>query len=181
MCKSSENSISNGDVDLPRRKFIALLGGALSIPLGLRADEKDPPPKRRNVISADEALDRLMIGNSRYLSGTRRRYDFASQRASLTKGQNPFAGILSCADSRVGPEYTFDTGLGDLFVCRVAGNFANDDTIASFEYAVSVLSTPLIFVRRGRCNGQAHKRWNFISRSYSVTHRCPHTCRQFRR
>jgi len=57
-----------------------------------------------------------------------------------------FAGILGCADSRVGPEYAFDTGRGDLFVCRVAGNFADIHSIASFEYAVAVLGTPLILV-----------------------------------
>jgi carbonic anhydrase len=54
--------------------------------------------------------------------------------------------VLSCADSRVAPEYAFDAGRGDLFVCRVAGNLLNDDVIASFEYAVSVLNTPLIIV-----------------------------------
>ena len=61
-------------------------------------------------------------------------------------GQNPYAGILSCADSRIAPEYAFDAARGDLFVCRVAGNFANDDVIASFEYAVHVLNTPLLMV-----------------------------------
>jgi carbonic anhydrase len=146
MCKSCDNSFPHDRDDLPRRRFLALLGAALSTPLALRAAEKGPPPKPQNVISADDALNRLMIGNSRYVSGTSRRHNFATQRAALTKGQNPFAAILSCADSRVGPEYAFDTGVGDLFVCRVAGNFANDDVVASFEYAVSVLSTPLIFV-----------------------------------
>jgi carbonic anhydrase len=87
-----------------------------------------------------------MKGNHRYVEGNMRRHDFSTERPALALGQNPFAGILSCADSRIGPEYAFDTGRGDVFVCRVAGNFANDDTIASFEYAVSVLSTPLIFV-----------------------------------
>jgi len=58
----------------------------------------------------------------------------------------PYAGILSCADSRIAPEYAFDSGGGDPFVCRVAGNFANDDMIASFEHAVVNLSTPLITV-----------------------------------
>jgi carbonic anhydrase len=53
---------------------------------------------------------------------------------------------LSCADSRIAPEYAFDSGRGDLFVCRVAGNFANEDTIASMEYAVAVLNVPLILV-----------------------------------
>src|SRR5205085_12658786 len=56
------------------------------------------------------------------------------------------ASILSCADSRIAPEYAFDSGRGDLFVCRVAGNFANDDTVASLEYGVAVLNSPLILV-----------------------------------
>jgi carbonic anhydrase len=64
----------------------------------------------------------------------------------LAGGQNPYAAILSCADSRIAPEYAFDSGRGDLFVCRVAGNFANTETVASLEYAVAVLGTPLIFV-----------------------------------
>jgi carbonic anhydrase len=146
MCKSCENSFPNAGGNLPRRRFLALLGAALSTPLALRAAEKGRPPKPQNVISADDALNRLMLGNSRYVNGASRRHNFTTQRPALTKGQNPFAAILSCADSRVGPEYAFDAGLGDLFVCRVAGNFANDDVIASFEYAVSALGTPLIFV-----------------------------------
>jgi carbonic anhydrase len=146
MCKSCDDSFPHGDGNLPRRRFLALLGAALSTPLALRAAEKGPPPKPQNVISADDALNRLMIGNFRYVSGTSRRHNLETERAALANGQNPFAAILSCADSRIGPEYAFDTGLGDLFVCRVAGNFANDDVVASFEYAVSALGTPLIFV-----------------------------------
>ena len=87
-----------------------------------------------------------MKGNQRYVEGVARRHDFKAERQALSMGQNPFAGILSCADSRVAPEYAFDTGRGDLFVVRVAGNFATDDGIASFEYALHVLSTPLIMV-----------------------------------
>jgi carbonic anhydrase len=140
------NSWFNRGTDLPRRKFLTLLGAALSVPVLARAAEKGSPPKPQNVISPDAALDRLMKGNNRYVRGTMQRHDFSAERAALAKGQNPFAGILSCADSRIGPEYAFDAGRGDIFVCRVAGNFANPDTIASFEYAVAVLSTPLILV-----------------------------------
>jgi carbonic anhydrase len=53
---------------------------------------------------------------------------------------------LSCADSRIAPEYAFDSARGDLFVCRVAGNFVNDDVLASFEYGVAVLNVPLLLV-----------------------------------
>jgi carbonic anhydrase len=111
-----------------------------------RAAEKGPPPKPQNVLSPDAAFDRLMKGNLRYVGGNMRRHDFKTERPALALGQNPFASILGCADSRIGPEYAFDTGRGDVFVCRVAGNFANDDVVASFEYGVSVLGTPLIFV-----------------------------------
>ena len=87
-----------------------------------------------------------MRGNTRYVDGAMNSHDFIAERPALVMGQNPFAGILSCADSRIAPEYAFDTGRGDLFVCRVAGNFANEDSIASFEYGVAVLGVPLILV-----------------------------------
>ena len=87
-----------------------------------------------------------MKGNARYVDGVSRRHDFTHEREALAGGQNPFASILSCADSRIAPEYAFDSGRGDLFVCRVAGNFANDDTVASLEYGVAVLNSPLILV-----------------------------------
>jgi carbonic anhydrase len=136
-------------VSLARRAFLKLVGGgALGLATagpGFAAPPK-VPPKAENVLSPDAALDRLMKGNRRYLEGIAKRHDFKHEREALTKGQNPYAGVLSCADSRVAPEYAFDAGRGDLFVCRVAGNVLNDDVVASFEYAVSVLNTPLIMV-----------------------------------
>src|SRR5262245_52346883 len=103
-------------------------------------------PSHENVLSPDQAFDRLMEGNQRYVQGVARRHDFLNEREALTTGQNPYAGILSCADSRIAPEYAFDASRGDLFVCRVAGNFLNDDGLASFEYTVQVLGTPLLMV-----------------------------------
>jgi carbonic anhydrase len=110
------------------------------------AAKKKAPPKPQNVISPDAALERLTKGNRRYVQGTTLRHDFAHERETLSKGQNPFAAILSCADSRIAPELCFDTARGDLFVCRIAGNFASDEMVASLEYAVQVLNTPLIMV-----------------------------------
>jgi carbonic anhydrase len=110
------------------------------------AKEASAPPKPQNVLSPDAALQRLMVGNARYVDGSSRRHDFKHEREALAGGQNPFAAVLSCADSRIAPEYAFDTARGDLFVCRVAGNFASDENIASLEYAVSVLAIPLILV-----------------------------------
>jgi carbonic anhydrase len=111
-----------------------------------REEEKKKPPKPQNVLSPDAALERLRQGNARYVEGVSLRHDFKHEREALAKGQNPYAAILSCADSRIAPEYAFDSARGDLFVCRVAGNFASDETIASLEYAVAVLAAPLILV-----------------------------------
>jgi carbonic anhydrase len=133
----------------PSRRSAILLGASL---LGTAfagrafAKENKAPPKPQNVLSPDASLKRLMDGNARYVEGVTRRHDFKHEREALAGGQNPFAAVLSCADSRIAPEYAFDTGRGDLFVCRVAGNFAGTETIASMEYAVAVLNTPLILV-----------------------------------
>jgi carbonic anhydrase len=104
------------------------------------------PPKPENALTPDAALKRLLDGNARYIAGTTQRYDFRHEREALSGGQNPFAAILSCADSRIAPEFCFDAARGDVFVCRVAGNFATEEIIASLEYAVQVLNTPLIMV-----------------------------------
>lgn len=133
--------------EVRRRHFLKLAAGAaLGFGLAGKAAAATAAPRPQNVISPDAALARLLKGNERYVSGAMKSHDFVAERPALVLGQNPFAGILSCADSRVAPEYAFDTSRGDLFVCRVAGNFANFDTIASFEYGVAVLNVPLILV-----------------------------------
>jgi carbonic anhydrase len=130
----------------------AVLGYVAASTLGLAlggaaaAKETKTPPKPQNVLSPEASLERLLKGNHRYVEGLSQRHDFKHEREVLAGGQNPYAGVLSCADSRIAPEYAFDSGRGDLFVCRVAGNFANDDTVASLEYAVAILGTPLILV-----------------------------------
>ena len=145
LCDVSEASFSHAT---SRRRFLALSGGAAAAFAFAPAFAKEtkPPPKPQNAISPDEALERLVKGNKRYVKGVSLRHDFKHEREALTGGQNPYASILSCADSRIAPEYAFDSGRGDLFVCRVAGNFANDDTVASLEYGVAVLNSPLILV-----------------------------------
>ena len=107
---------------------------------------KSDPPRPENQLTPSAALDRLMQGNARYVKGETTPKDFASTRAALAQGQNPYACLLSCADSRVGPEFCFDESRGDLFVTRVAGNYVTTDILASLEYAVAVLNAPLIMV-----------------------------------
>ena len=98
-------------------------------------------------LTADEAYEKLRQGNQRFLTNTVEGSGRdEARREMLATGQQPFAIILCCADSRVVPELAFDTGLGELFVVRVAGNVANICTIASIEYAVANLGTKLIAV-----------------------------------
>lgn len=127
-------------------KLVAAAAAGFLYPPHARAQVAKAPPKPENVLSPEAALERLMQGNARYVDGVSKRHDFSHEREPLRTGQNPFAGILSCADSRIAPEYCFDTARGDIFVCRVAGNFASDEIVASFEYAVQVLNTPLVLV-----------------------------------
>jgi carbonic anhydrase len=132
-----------------RRNLLLVAASLLSVTAAGAKEAKEQtkaPPKPQNVLSPDAALERLLKGNGRYVDGLSLRHDFKHEREALAGGQNPFAAILSCADSRIAPEYAFDSGRGDLFVCRVAGNFATDEVIASLEYAVAVLGAPLILV-----------------------------------
>ena len=95
----------------------------------------------------EEALERLREGNARFVAGRPEALNRDLGRvSSLSGGQEPFAAILGCADSRVPPELLFDQGFGDLFVVRVAGNVATPEEIASLEYAVGVLGASLILV-----------------------------------
>jgi carbonic anhydrase len=149
MCKRCADSAAIRPLVARRHilKLAAFTAAGLALaPRPVLAAKVKAPPKPQNVLSPDAALKRLMRGNDRYVEGVSKRHDFKHEREPLRTGQNPFAGVLSCADSRIAPEYCFDTARGDVFVCRVAGNFASDDIIASFEYAVAVLNTPLIMV-----------------------------------
>ncbi len=100
------------------------------------------------TMTSEQALQALKEGNQRFVNGTPTHPNQDKARvASQVGGQSPFAIILSCADSRVAPEILFDQGIGDIFILRVAGNIAEDDTvIASIEYAVANLGSPLLVV-----------------------------------
>jgi carbonic anhydrase len=100
------------------------------------------------MISASEALERLRDGNRRFVSDVRSRapLDGQMRRNELAEGQEPFAIILGCSDSRVPAEIVFDQGLGDLFVIRVAGNVVASSQIGSVEFAAERFGTPLVVV-----------------------------------
>jgi carbonic anhydrase len=100
------------------------------------------------MISAREALERLREGNRRFVSDVRSHHALASEarRNELAAGQEPFAIILGCSDSRVPAEIVFDQGLGDLFVIRVAGNIVAASQVGSVEFAAERFHTRLVVV-----------------------------------
>ena len=100
------------------------------------------------MIPAIEALQRLREGNARFVADVRSHATDASRahRGDLANGQEPFAIILGCSDSRVPAEIVFDQGLGDLFVIRVAGNIVAPSQIGSVEFAAARFGTRLVVV-----------------------------------
>jgi len=116
-----------------------------------------PSPTAGSGLTSDEALQKLIEGNRRHLSGeftiTQR---LAERRQQVAKAQHPFAAILGCSDSRLPPEIVFDHSLGDLFVVRVAGNIVDMNGLASLEFAATQFGTPLILVLgHARCGAVA--------------------------
>lgn len=100
------------------------------------------------MISAADALERLLEGNRRFVSDTVSEDTLASREHHTGEAtpQNPFAIILACSDSRVPTELIFDRGIGDLFVIRVAGNIVAPSQIGSIEYAAKQFGTQLVVV-----------------------------------
>lgn len=122
---------------------LGLLAAGLLWSAAIAAEEHDAP-----ALSPDAVILKLKEGNERYVSGKLEHPNVsADRRTETTKGgQHPYVTLLSCADSRVPPEYIFDAGIGDLFVVRVAGNIADTNQVGTMEYGVGHLHTPLVVV-----------------------------------
>lgn len=126
-------------------------------------------------MSIDEVINRLKEGNARFTSGhLEHQLQDQPRRDDLVAGQAPWAIVLSCADSRVAPEMTFDTGLGELFVLRVAGNVANTSTTASIEYAVAHLGTQVIVVMGHQSCGAVTAAMAGGDNGYNLNHLLAH-------
>lgn len=126
-----------------RRTLLASAGAALALP-GFAEESQVSEDTPRDVT---EALARLKAGNVRFAEGkTRHAHQGANWRKHLVEGQQPFATILGCSDSRVPVELVFDQGFGDLFVIRVAGNVIAPDVVGSLSYAFAHLKTQLFIV-----------------------------------
>ncbi|MGL5329554.1 MAG: carbonic anhydrase [Peptostreptococcaceae bacterium] len=101
-----------------------------------------------NSISSVSSLNKLIEGNKKYIDATYNTsvIDSKVRQSLLKNGQHPFAIVLTCSDSRVVPENIFYTGLGDIFVIRVAGNVVDESVMGSIEFGVENLKIPLIMV-----------------------------------
>ena len=100
------------------------------------------------TVSADEAVEKLKLGNEKYLQSRTSSGDISpeARRETCENGQKPYAVIITCSDSRVIPESIFSAGIGELFVIRVAGNVMDDHQLGSIEYAVEHLGIRLVAV-----------------------------------
>jgi carbonic anhydrase len=124
------------------RRFLACAASALCLWVAVSARGAEP-----TNVPANLALQRLIDGNKRFVEGkATHEHQQADRRAEIAKGQNPFAIIVCCSDSRVPPEIVFDQGLGDIFVVRTAGNVVDDVGFGSVEYAVEHFGTQLVVV-----------------------------------
>lgn len=133
------------DKTINRRSLIA--GGlALSMAAPLAAPALAQYADAPDPVNPEEAMQRLIEGNARYVANAPINTDYSVDRTSRAASQSPFAAIISCSDSRVAPELIFDQGPGQLFVIRVAGNFLNEDGIATLEFGVAVLGIKTILV-----------------------------------
>lgn len=139
----------------------ALAVGAVALDSGSRTTSVKPEPgaaheqpsshgaatPEKPGAGAQDALNLLREGNDRYMRGRSiHPNESAARRAELAGGQQPFAIVVSCADSRVPPEVLFDRGVGDLFVVRTAGEVLDDAVIGTIEYGVEHLGCPLVVV-----------------------------------
>lgn len=136
-----------------RRNFIGSSLGALSLlplaslPGQLAANTSGSLTKeQRDAMAPSQVLDELKKGNDRFRAGKMVSRDYLAEQRASASGQYPAAVILGCLDSRVPAEIVFDTGIGDIFVGRVAGNAPNDDLLGSMEFGCAVAGAKLVLV-----------------------------------
>ena len=123
---------------------LAFAGLSQSMPEAARAAALTK--EARDQLTPDQVLEMLKRGNERFRTGTMQGHDYLAQKRVTAGGQYPAAAILSCIDSRAPAEIILDTGIGDTFNARVAGNIANDDLIGSLEFACAAAGARVVLV-----------------------------------
>jgi carbonic anhydrase len=142
------------DADLARRGFLRTTVAGTALALAVATVIRARPALAQSTMTPDAALKALMDGNQRYMAGQLQSFneDLSILKAKTAEKQEPFAAILSCADSRVPVEFVFDQSIGQIFVVRVAGNVTTPEVTASLEYGVAVLGTKvLVVLGHGNC------------------------------
>lgn len=126
-------------------KFIIAVAvlAAVALPTALSAATSAEAQK---AMTPQQAFEVLLAGNDRHVSGVSMRRDLSAEVAATAAGQFPLGVVLSCLDSRTAPEQMFDQGVGDLFVGRIAGNFAGEEMIGSFEFAHKLAGAKVLAV-----------------------------------
>jgi len=151
MKRTSREPLDSLAVD--RRRFLSAALGACAISpfsslhLQLAASMSGSLTKeQRDSMTPSQVIDALKKGNERFRAGKMAPRDYLAEKRSSAGGQYPAAVILGCLDSRVPAEIVFDTGIGDTFVGRVAGNVVNDDMLGSMEFACGVSGAKVVLV-----------------------------------
>lgn len=144
-------SRKQSQTNISRRNLLQFSAGAIGtgvVAAGIGANLIAPEQATaKDDVTPDKALQELLDGNDRFVKRKRRNPNQGYTRLlEVAKVQKPFASILGCADSRVPSEIVFDQGLGDLFVCRIAGNIATKEEIGSLEFGSLVLGSKVIMV-----------------------------------
>ena len=150
-----------------KKNYLALFAAAAIILACSCGQQKNKTPdakisenkllqKQTVINTADDALNELINGNKRFLSGKMINTDYKDEIEETKAGQHPHSVILSCEDSRVPPEIIFDQGIGNIFVNRVAGNVEDVDMLGSIEYAVKIVGSKLIVVMGHKSCGAIH-------------------------
>lgn len=151
---SKDRSDNGNNTDLSRRGFLcSAIGGTAAVLAGATVSSTRPA-LAQTTLAPEEALQAMMDGNARYVGGQLQSLneDLSILKANTAEKQEPFAAVLSCADSRVPVELVFDQSIGHLFVVRVAGNVTSPEITASLEYGVAVLGTRVLMVLgHGNC------------------------------
>ena len=138
--------------DADRRTTLKLLIGSSlalgSVCLGVphSAEAAALTKEQRDQLTPDQVVEMLKAGNERFRTGKMQAHDYLAQKRASAGGQYPAAAILSCIDSRAPAEIILDTGIGDTFNARVAGNIANDDIIGSLEFACAAAGAKVVLV-----------------------------------
>jgi len=152
-CGSTEPAGHEKDADLARRGFLCNAIAGTAVLAGARVIRAQPA-SAQTTLTPEAALKALLDGNQRYVGGQLQSLDedLSILKAKTAEKQEPFAAVLSCADSRVPVEFVFDQSIGQIFVVRVAGNVTTPEITASLEYGAAVLGTKVILVlAHGQC------------------------------